>query len=226
MAAAPVLPSSWDRPAGPPSAPATGCKKKRSTIMTFRRILFWTHLAAGLAAGGVIMSMAVSGILMAYEPQLTAWAERDRRIVGVPAGASRKPLDAILANASEASPQGRPAAVTLGSDPASSVTVSFGKAGGNLYVNPYSGAVLGKDSRMHDFLHFVEEWHRWLAARDIGKPVTGAANLFFLFLVISGLYLWFPRRATKAAFKAVAVPNFKVKGRARDWNWHNAAGFW
>src|SRR5690606_10983711 len=52
------------------------------------------------------------------------------------------------------------------------------------------------------------------------------ANLFFLFLVISGLYLWFPRRATKAAFKAVAVPNFKVKGRARDWNWHNAAGFW
>lgn len=194
--------------------------------MTIRKVFFWAHLAAGLAAGGVILSMAVSGILMAYEPQLVAWAERDRRIVEVPGEAVRKPLDAILSKASEVSPKGRPSAVTIGSDPSASVVVSFGKEGGNLYLDPYTGAVLGKDSRMHDFLHFVEEWHRWLAVKDIGKPVTGAANLFFLFLVISGLYLWFPRRSTKTAFKAVAVPSLKLKGRARDWNWHNAAGFW
>lgn len=194
--------------------------------MTFRKALFWAHLAAGLAAGGVILSMAVSGILMAYEPQLTAWAERDLRTVTAPADAVRHPLDALLAHASEASPKGRPSSVTVGSDPSSSIAISFGKEGGNLYLHPYTGTVLGKDSRMHDLLHSVEEWHRWFALRDFGRPITGAANLFFLFLVVSGLYLWFPRRPSRAAFEAVAVPNLRLKGRARDWNWHNAAGFW
>jgi uncharacterized iron-regulated membrane protein len=194
--------------------------------MKFRKALFWAHLAAGLAAGVVILSMAASGILMAYEPQLTAWAERDRRIVEVPAGGVRQPLDGLLNKAVEEARKGRPSGMTLGSDPSASVAVSFGKEGGNLYLDPYSGSVLGGDSRMRDFLHGVEEWHRWFAVRDFGKPVTGAANLFFLFLVISGLYLWFPRRRTREAFKAVAVPSLKLKGRARDWNWHNAAGFW
>lgn len=197
--------------------------------MTFRKALFWVHLAVGLLAGGAIFSMAASGILLAFEPQLTAWAERDLRTVPVPADAIRQPLDALMAKASEASPKepkGRPSGVTVWSDPTASIAVSFGKEGGNLYLDPYSGAVLGKDSRMHDILYVVEEWHRWFAARDFGRPVTGAANLFFLFLVISGLYLWFPRRRNWAAFKAVTVPKLGPKGRARDWNWHNAAGFW
>lgn len=194
--------------------------------MSLRKALFWAHLAAGLLAGVVIISLAASGILMAYQPQLVAWAERDRRTVAVPEGAVRLSVDAILAKAAEATHEGRPSGVTLGSDPASAAAASFGKEGGNVYVDPYTGAVLGKDSRTYAVLHAVEEWHRWFAARDFGKPVTGAANLAFLFLVVSGLYLWFPRRRTRAAFRAVAVPNLRLKGRARDWNWHNAAGFW
>jgi uncharacterized iron-regulated membrane protein len=194
--------------------------------MSFRKSIFWVHLAAGLLAGGIILSMAASGILISFEPQLVEWAEKDRRTVSVPAGASRLSLEALAARAAEASPKGRLSGVTVGSDPSASVSVSFGKEGGNLWLDPYTGAVLGKDSRMHGFLHSVEEWHRWFAVRDVGKPVTGAANLFFLFLLLSGLFLWFPRRRTKAAFKASAVPGLKLKGRARDWSWHNAAGFW
>ena len=86
--------------------------------MKFRKVLFWTHLAAGLVAGGVIFSMAVSGILIAYQPQLAEWAEKDRRIVAVPAtGASRLSLDALSAFAAEASPKGRTSGVTVKSDP-------------------------------------------------------------------------------------------------------------
>jgi uncharacterized iron-regulated membrane protein len=194
--------------------------------MPFRKALFRVHLASGLVAGGFISSMAASGILLAYEPQLTAWAEQDRRFVPVPTGPIRLPLDAMVETASEATPKGRPTGVTIGSDPAASVSVSFGKEGGTLHLDPYTGSVLGADSRMHGFFHFVEDWHRRLAMRDLGRTVTGAANLFFLFLVASGLYLWFPRRRTLTGYKAVAVPSLRLKGRARDWNWHNAAGFW
>ena len=195
--------------------------------MTFQKFLFWVHLVAGLLAGGVILSMAVSGILMAYEPQLVEWAEKDRRIVAVPApGAERLSLDSLSALAAASAPGKRFSGLTVQSDPAASVSVAFGRDGGNVYVNPYTGAVLGGDSRMHGFLHAVEEWHRWFGVREIGKRITGAAVLLFSLLLISGLYLWFPRRLTRAAFRTSAVPKFNLKGRARDWNWHNTVGFW
>jgi uncharacterized iron-regulated membrane protein len=195
--------------------------------MTLRKAFFWTHLAAGILAGGVILSMAVTGMLLAYEPQLVEWAERDRRIVAPPSpDAPRLPLDALASAASAASSGGRLSAVSVNSDPSASVSISFGREGGSLFVNPYTGEVLGGDSRTHDFLHAVEEWHRWLGSREFGKPITGAAGLFFLFLLLSGIYLWWPRRWTRASLRVAAVPSFRLQGRARDWNWHNTVGFW
>jgi uncharacterized iron-regulated membrane protein len=72
------------------------------------------------------------------------------------------------------------------------------------------------------------EWHRWLGMsgekRAVGKAITGACNLGFLFLVVSGLYLWWPK--TKKAMGAAMRFDFSLRGKARDWNWHNVAGFW
>lgn len=195
--------------------------------MTLRRILFWTHLVAGLAAGSVILFMALTGILMSFEPQIVAWAERDLQTVGIPAsGTGRLSLDTLLAKAEKVTPKGRPNTVTLRADPGASVMVSFGKEGGSAYFHPYSGVLLGRESRTHVFLHQVEDLHRWLGSRKIGKPVTGAACLVFFFLLISGLFLWWPRRWNRAALRSATIPNWKLKGRARDWNWHNTAGLW
>jgi uncharacterized iron-regulated membrane protein len=45
-------------------------------------------------------------------------------------------------------------------------------------------------------------------------------------MILAGFYLWWPRKWSLTAFKAVAVPSFRPNGKARDWNWHNATGFW
>ncbi len=72
--------------------------------------------------------------------------------------------------------------------------------------------------------------HRWLGTpeknRAIGRAITGACNLAFLFLVISGFYLWWPRKWTKSAGRAIVIPELRLRGKARDFNWHNAIGFW
>src|SRR5690606_13748675 len=112
--------------------------------MTLRKAFFWTHLAAGLLAGGIILSMAVTGMVLAYEPQIVEWAERDRRIVNRPSGhAPRLPLDELAAAASAASAGGRLSAVTVKADPTAAAMFSFGREGGSLFVNPYTGEVLG-----------------------------------------------------------------------------------
>jgi uncharacterized iron-regulated membrane protein len=76
----------------------------------------------------------------------------------------------------------------------------------------------------------VTELHRYLAAagdsRPLGKGVTGAANLAFLFILISGLYLWVPRVLDRVRLKNVLWFRRGLSPKARDFNWHNVFGFW
>ncbi len=177
-------------------------------------------------AGLVIITMAATGAMMAFEHQIVDWAEKDVRIVAIPApGAQRMTLDDIAAAAQKEKPKGKVSAITLKNDPTASAVVSFGREG-TLYVNPYTGLVLGGESKAHDALHFIEDIHRFLGKREIGKPITGAANFAFFILLVSGLYIWIPSKWTKRNVKRIAVFGKELKGKARDWNWHNVIGIW
>jgi uncharacterized iron-regulated membrane protein len=194
--------------------------------MSFRKLIFWTHLAVGVAAGVVIFVMSLTGALLAFGPQLTAWAERDFRQATPPAPAAALSVDALLAAAQTANPAGRPTAVTFRPEPAATVVVNFGRENGSVYLNPFTGAVVGHTTSLQKTLQQVEQWHRWLGSRTMGKPVADAANLLFCFLAISGLYLWWPRRWNWAALRPIVWFAGGLRGRARDWNWHNVIGLW
>ena len=195
--------------------------------MSIRPVVFWLHLLVGVTAGTVIAFMSVTGVLLAFEPQITEWLERDRRIVVPPPGAARLPVETLVARAREARPDVRPSIVTLRADPTAALVVSFGRDGGALFVDPYRGMVLGGCSRVHDFLHEVVEWHRWLGSREIARPITGAANLGFLGLVSLGVFLWWPRRLDARDGAGMSrCSGGGLRGRARDFNWHNVIGIW
>jgi uncharacterized iron-regulated membrane protein len=85
-------------------------------------------------------------------------------------------------------------------------------------------------SATRTFFRVVTDWHRWLGtggdSREIGRAVTGACNAAFMVLVMSGFHLWWPRRWTRLALRAATIPSLSLRGRPRDWNWHNAVGFW
>lgn len=196
----------------------------------FRKIFFWAHLVAGLVAGLSIAVMCVTGATLAFEKQLVAWAERDARRVEVPAGATRLPLDELARRVREANPDARPSGVTVSADPRDAVAFQLGRDSA-LYANPYTGEVRAPAStKMHDFMHVMEDWHRVLALggdnRPIGKAINGVCNLAFCFLAVSGLYLWWPRSLTWRGFRAVTLFNWRLTGKARDFNWHNAVGLW
>ena len=50
--------------------------------------------------------------------------------------------------------------------------------------------------------------------------------MIFLFIVVTGFYLWFPRKWTWAQVRSVVLFNGKATGKARDFNWHNVIGVW
>ncbi len=196
-------------------------------ILPLRKIIFWTHLITGLTIGLVIVNMAVTGMIMAFEPQILDWVESDRRVVPVPVhGAPRLSLEEIASRARAAMPGEKLSALSVKADPAASVMANFGREGGSLYVNPYTGETLGGDSKANTFLHWAEDWHRWFGKKEIGKPITGAACLAFFFMALSGLYIWFPKAFSVTAFKSITLFDGWLSGKARDWNWHNVFGFW
>lgn len=197
---------------------------------TFHRLIFWGHLIAGLVAGVVILSMAVTGLIISYEAQLIDWANRDLRVTPPAAGAPHLEIETLLAKVHETKPGLNPSGITWKADPAMPVTLSVGK-GGVFFANPYTGEFLGEGHRAwHDFFHAATDWHRFLTGtglpKETGKAITGAGCLIFSLLLISGIYLWWPRHWRWANVRAVILLNPQLSGRARNWNWHNVFGFW
>lgn len=196
----------------------------------FRKILFWLHLVAGLLGGIVIFIMCVTGALLSFEKDIAEFAERDMRYVAPNENAPKLSVKEILNKVSEAKPNAKPSAVSLPNKPNAAWQVSLGREG-QIFVNPYTGEITGEGATgWRGFFRTMTDLHRWIALsgdnRPIGKAITGACNLMFLFLAISGIYIWFPRRISWKHFKAALTFRLKVKGKARDFNWHTVIGFW
>jgi uncharacterized iron-regulated membrane protein len=195
-----------------------------------RKSIFWIHLACGVVTGLVVLMMSVTGVILTFERQMLA-AEVSHFYADPPAGAIRKPIESLVAGARRAEAGFTTTSVRLSSDPRAPALLSAGRDGSR-YVNAYTGAVLGEPPEgLDDFFGAVTGWHRWFNAqgesRAPWRAITGASNLAFLFLIVSGIYLWLPKVWKWAAFKAHLLFNRKaLRGKARDYNWHHVLGIW
>src|SRR5215208_4461991 len=99
----------------------------------FRKIIFWCHLPVGVIAGVVILIMCVTGVLLSYEKQITAWADtRGYRAAPAPE-TQHLPVETLLTKARE-SRGAAPTAVTLKSDLAAPTEIAFGREA-TIFVN-------------------------------------------------------------------------------------------
>lgn len=194
-----------------------------------RRTVFWVHLAVGLAAGTVILFMSVTGVLLTYQKQMTEWADRDHW--REPARPESVAPAYTLTEAAQTHADGAVArSLTVWADPEAPVAVAL-EGGRTVYLDPSTAEVRGETSEsVRSFFRSVTGWHRWFALegerRTAARRITGWSNVVFLFLVISGLFLWIPRRRGWQHVRAVLLLNPRARGKARDFNWHHVFGFW
>jgi uncharacterized iron-regulated membrane protein len=197
----------------------------------FRKVLFWCHLAAGLCAGIVVFIMSLTGVMLTYEKQLLAWADRRAAQIEPSPTSSVVKASVVLDGVRRAFPARSTTTMTRRADPGAPIAIAL-DSGQTVLVHPYAGTVIGEaPSTMRAVFRGATEWHRYLAGtgeyRMTGKAITGACNLLFLFLVLSGVYLWMPRRWNRTALASIVVPRWRhATGKARHFNWHNALGFW
>jgi len=187
------------------------------------------ELATLRRAGSVILLMSVTGVLLTYERQMIAWSDSEFRSLPPADGGTPLSVESLLATLHRERPDLEATALTLASDPEAPVQVTAGRT--TVYADAYTGRLIGEASQgMRRFMSGLRAWHRWLAVegegRSVARAVTGWSNAIFLFIVASGFYLWFPRKWRWTSVRPVVLFNGKLRGKARDFNWHNVIGLW
>jgi uncharacterized iron-regulated membrane protein len=189
-----------------------------------RAVVFWLHLTVAAAAGVVILMLAATGAVLSLEEAVTGLAER-RYAVAAPEGSVRLSPEEIAEAAGFAA-----TSLSFRPDPGAPVRVHEGQ---HRYarVDPYTGQVLATGpGGLERFFESVHNWHRWFnvpgGSVRRARAVTGAFNLAFLFLLLTGPILWIPRPVTRRSLAKAILLRPRERGARRDFNWHQVVGIW
>jgi uncharacterized iron-regulated membrane protein len=92
------------------------------------------------------------------------------------------------------------------------------------FMNPYSGELLATSSHKSPFFLTMFELHRWLLVREPGKLLVGVSTVFFLFIILTGLVLWWPK--TKKILKQRLTMKWDAGWKRLNHDLHLVIGFY
>ena len=154
-----------------------------------RRASSVAHLWVGLALGGVLVVLSVTGSALVFR------AEIDRALnpglLRVEPGPERAPLGSALAGVHEAEPR----LVRLPRTDEAPHEVWLGD-GRRAYVDPYSGAVLGVRGDDEGAVNVLFAVHAELLGGETGEAAVGVIGLLTVLVAGTGLVLWWPAAPT------------------------------
>lgn len=173
----------------------------------FRRI----HLYLGLAAGLVIMVTCFTGAVLVFEPELQMLLHKERYIVAV--GQERKTLAELKLSVKAKLPGAKIGSIKSYNNPERTVEASYSmpepqkrgkeKSGSEkkpegvgkktAFINPYTAEVIELYNYGDSFFYDMMSVHRWLLKGPAGKMIVGISTLVFLFILITGIILWWPK---------------------------------
>lgn len=193
----------------------------------FRKIHLWLSVPFGL----IITVICLSGAALVFEDEVTELCRRDLYYVEKVSGAPL-PVEYLIEKVAGTLPDSvAVTGVSISSDAERAYQVNLSKPRrASVYVDQYTGEVKGRHERAPFFLTMFK-LHRWLldgmkpdGGIFWGKMIVGVSTLMFVFVLISGIVIWWPR--TKKALKnslKIAVG----KGWRRFWyDLHVAGGMY
>lgn len=188
----------------------------------YRTIWRW-HFYAGLFVMPMIVLLSITGAIYLFKPQVEAWEER--AFAGLPTTGAVSPDDQVEA-AMGAFPgasfhsyrlpraEGDAAMVHLG--------LPDGKGMRDVFVSPQGGVVGALDPQRR-IMQVVHDIHGQLLLGPRGSWIVELAASWAIVMILSGLYLWWPRGRGVAG---VLWPRLHLGSRAAWRDAHAVTGFW
>lgn len=172
-----------------------------------------------MVAGLVIMTTCFTGAVLVFEEELQHLFNKERYYVQ--AGPAARPLEDMVLSVQNKVPGAVVNGIRIYTDSSRTFELSYslkkkegnpGAAAGLLkakdtkikpgakentrlvaFVNPYTAEVIELYNHRHTFFYSMMSLHRWLLGGDTGKMIVGVCTLIFLFILITGIILWWPK---------------------------------
>lgn len=190
----------------------------------FRKIHLWLSVPFGL----IITIICFTGALLVFEDQVTQLTNRHLYYVESP-GSQPLPVGTLVEKVESQLTKGATiTGVTIYPQPDRSYQVNLSAPkGAAVYIDPYTGEVLGQSQRT-PFFRTVFMLHRWLLDSQPadggifwGKRITGISTLLFVIILLSGIVIWWPR-SRKGLKNGIQIA--LRKGKTCFWHDLHAAG--
>ncbi len=156
-----------------------------------RNFFIVTHRWIALIGGVFIAIAALSGTAVAYEQQIDRWA--NPQLWKAPGTGAPLNLDTLVARASAALPGVHFDGVVLPSEAGRATVLTAGRD--QVFVDPSTGHVLGRRTgaqRNAGLARRLHVLHTQLMGGRIGNVLVYLSTLGALYLVVTGVVLWWP----------------------------------
>ncbi|RZF66393.1 PepSY domain-containing protein [Sphingomonas populi] len=191
--------------------------------LSYSAVWRW-HFYAGLLCVPFVIWLALTGTVYLWKPQIEAWLDQPYTHLAT-TGPLASP-DAQVAAALRAVPGATLHKYVLPQrdDAAVQILVTRDHADKRVYLNPRSLAVLNVVTEERRPLRVVFHLHGELLAGAVGSYLVEIAACWAIVMLLTGLYLWWPRG--RSGLAGVLYPRLRSKGRPYWRDLHAVAGIW
>ena len=169
-----------------------------SSAITYRTVWRW-HFYAGVFSIPFILWLSITGSIYLFRPQIEAWLDR--------------PYDHLALGSARATPAAQVEAAlhavpNMGfhyyvlpreTNSASQIVVGRGSKEYRVYVNPSTLQVLKVDDEDKRPMNVLFYLHGELLMGDRGSNIVELAASWAIVLLLTGVYLWWPRQTRRLA---------------------------
>lgn len=189
----------------------------------YRAVWRW-HFYAGLICIPFVIVLSLTGCVYLFKPQIEAWTERSYN--SLPPAHSPLPPSKLIDSALKAFPGSVFASYELPADAQSAARVILATDRGNqrVYVHPGTASVLGSIPEDQRIMRLFFRLHGELLMGDRGSNIVETAACWTIVLLLSGIWLWWPRSAKGLA--GVLYPRLFAGSRLFWRDLHAVVGLW
>ncbi|MES1926243.1 PepSY domain-containing protein [Salinisphaera sp. T31B1] len=183
------------------------------------------HFYAGLAVAPFLLILAVTGAIYLFNTELNDAIYPDLMFVDN-AGTQAVAASRWVASAEAAYPGGRVTRVNMPSAPGRSAMLFVTPAEGaprRVFVDPASATVLGSFVYERTLVGLADTIHGSLMLGWVGDAIVEIAACWAVILIVTGLYLWWPRRNGRGG---VWYPRLRLRGRRLWRDMHAVTGLY
>ena len=191
--------------------------------VSFYNLAWRWHFYAGLFVIPFMILLSLTGIIYLFKPQLDPLMYPE--LLNVQSAGTPLSADQLLQRLHEALPAAEVSKYLppVGAERSAQFVASLDGRATNLFVDPYSGVLLGTQDAQNNFQAITRALHGELLIGTFGDRLIELAAGWGVVLVVSGLYLWWPRGQGGAG---VLWPRLSARGRLMWRDLHAVTGFW